>query len=239
MRKRSKSVEETCEANDGLTGFDPNAYMVSLSHRLILCPNAKAGSTSLIYYFQQLEPEAFSISRFQENFETPMALNAYADAHDMITFSFVRHPLDRLVSAFEEKFMLDKPYLKLSEKVNGNFTAFIDLVINDVSRYMETLTGTIDPRWRPYYLQCDYCNIKFHVIGKVETFEEDIRNVFEQVGLDRQFFGPDSETVHGNQVDHANNWTEQYLALLSEETKWQLYELYRYDFELFDYEFHF
>lgn len=33
----------------------------------------------------------------------------------------------------------------------------------------------VDAHWRPFFARCAYCDVDYDVIGKLETFEEDVR----------------------------------------------------------------
>ena len=35
--------------------------------------------------------------------------------------------------------------------------------------------GQLDVHWRPYFRRCGYCQIPYKVIGKAETFHEDVK----------------------------------------------------------------
>ena len=76
----------------------------------------------------------------------------------------------RLVSSYEDKI------LGLSE--NGEmfgglyiktFPQFVNYILNE----WKTRNNT-NEHWSPYYMHCDYCEIKYDIIGRTESFEDDL-----------------------------------------------------------------
>ncbi len=71
-----------------------------------------------------------------------------------------------------------------------NFETFIKYVCDSVEVSTECKRTMSDPRlrgrqtnkcpevdvhWRPFYTRCHYCEVDYEVIGRVETFTEDVR----------------------------------------------------------------
>ncbi len=263
LSERRKRVQDVCRHQNVPHRFNRKPYMVSLKDGLVYCRNAKAGTTTWLDYFKKLSdakfsmrnmtnkklhieiPPKFDISRLSRdvrwNFETASRMKRFNERHDLLSFSFVRHPFDRLVSTFENKFLFrqDKTYYRSAEKINGDFGRFIAIVIEDVSRFLEHPKFVIDVHWRPFYVRCDYCNVDFNVIGKVETFDEDVLYIVNKAGLVDELLDPDymdPDSIHRlNSVPHDVNRTEKYFAKLSSAAKRKLYDLFRLDFELFGY----
>lgn len=87
------------------------------------------------------------------------------------------------MSTFENK-LLNEGWKKQLEK---NFTKYIAHISNEIER-CEAVNFDMDQcrvevHWKPFYLRCDYCNIDFDIIGKVETFEDDVKLIMERAGL--------------------------------------------------------
>jgi hypothetical protein len=97
----------------------------------------------------------------------------------------------RLVSAYVDK-VLDKhryktKYTKLHDK-GLNFSSFVDHILqeyneSDCRKYYNVPCFTIDPHWRPLNSKCSYCDIPYDVIGRMETFEEDVRYILLKQSL--------------------------------------------------------
>ena len=91
--------------------------------------------------------------------------------------------------------------------------------------------------YRPYLPKCNYCDVDFDVIGKLEDFEEDVAYIAEKRNL----------TEHRGLLNHVQNENpergeesrrerrDKYMSQLSPEMVRDLYELYKIDFEMFGY----
>ena len=44
---------------------------------------------------------------------------------------------------------------------------------------------TLNSHYNPYYFNCDYCNVPYHFIGRLEHWDEDIANI-DKAGLQSQ-----------------------------------------------------
>ena len=118
--------------------------------------------------------------------ENSVDLPEYLEANNYFTFSFVRHPFDRLASAYINK--LEQVLLPSSEKkivqigvaarqvyqaTHGNvtFPNFLDYVVKEGEKSAQAL----DSHWFPYYTKCNYCSMNYSFIGRMETFDEDLK----------------------------------------------------------------
>ena len=89
----------------------------------------------------------------------------------------------------------------------------------------------MDGHWKPYFQKCDYCDVDFDVIGKMETFNEDVDFIFQSTRLDEISSIRRNEKLNSHQRSNLG----QYFQNLSENVIRQLYEVYKIDFEMFDY----
>ena len=99
------------------------------------------------------------------------------------SFSMVRHPFERIVSAFQDKFVDNNSgvFRNIKKKMissygDASFISFVKLVIassqllcNDVNRC------TINRHWKPFISSCAYCTENYTFILKAETFKEDLQ----------------------------------------------------------------
>ena len=106
---------------------------------------------------------------------------------------------------------------------------------------------TANEHWRPYYQQCDYCDIKYNFIGRVENFENDFSYVAKMTniplhtlpdklfhvhpsGSDRRYFVPRKISKK-----EKNKKVIDYFGQLNDLQLQQLYDMYKVDFEMFGY----
>ena len=103
-------------------------------------------------------------------------LPTYLKNNNYLSFSFVRHPFDRLVSAYREKVEMKKNGLYVRGKLKKlygktDFHTFLQHVINTYTR----TNLKVDRHWRSFNSRCTYCSMKYDVIGRAETFNEDAK----------------------------------------------------------------
>ena len=68
------------------------------------------------------------------------------------------------------------------------FPEFVEHVLeeynkSDCYRSYNVPCLTIDAHWRPYNARCSYCDIPYSVIGRIETFEEDVKYIIFRQNL--------------------------------------------------------
>ena len=167
----------------------PN-LLVSDQFNLTVCINWKTGSSSLRSILLQnsgLESwdEAEVISNdLQELSKFPLSGIRYRLQH-YFNIIMVRHPLDRLVSAYNDKLNMDKEYrqrlgkliidrdhlnVSKSEYASGkgvSFKQFIDFI----------LEGGRDPHWDSYSKKCLPCLLPYNYLMRTETMDEDLRYI--------------------------------------------------------------
>ena len=134
-------------------------FSFSQKHRLLYCRNAKVGTTT------------WKVSTF---FKIPSSeiypkFNWHMKPTDVFSFFTVRHPFERLVSAYEHK------VLRNHAKFLGNisFEYFLTKHVIHEANICPDTNQCMNIHWMPYISACSYCNINYTVIQKMETFEED------------------------------------------------------------------
>ena len=101
-------------------------------------------------------------------------------------FMVVRHPLDRLVSAHNDKIILiDNNLAKERKQVLDLHFKNHGKVSNDLHAFIEYILETkshLNRHWAPVTALCDPCNIKYDKIVKLETQTDDLLDVISHLG---------------------------------------------------------
>ena len=88
--------------------------------------------------------------------------------------------------------------------------------------------------YRPFYHRCDFCDVKYDVIGFMETYYDDFIYIAQKLNhttlltraKERINQTPGSKQPQSRRI-------KEHFALLSGEARQKLYQLYRIDFEMF------
>ena len=105
-----------------------------------------------------------------------------------IKFMVVRHPMDRLLSAYRDKMRgRDVTYNHLANSVVKQFRQnktnmekfptfleFVRMVLSNVSLANE-------PHWSKYFYNCDPCQVKYDYVLKLETMQHDMDMLLSKV----------------------------------------------------------
>ncbi|KAK8386108.1 hypothetical protein O3P69_010674 [Scylla paramamosain] len=167
-------------------------------------------------------------------------------------FVVVRHPFERLLSAYRDKLedyqrdlmfrdgyyytLYGKSIVKLYRddgdrtlvnRTEPTWKEFVRYVIN-------TPPSKFDEHWKPIYTLCSPCVVKYDVIAKMETFSEDTQYIINQVGLENVLH---VEWIHRTAKTKTSDVALKYYSQLTVNQVEQLYEKYRLDFDLFGYDY--
>ncbi|XP_013416162.1 carbohydrate sulfotransferase 12-like [Lingula anatina] len=113
------------------------------------------------------------------------------------------------------------------------FRDFIQFVI-DHSKHTKDGTwkvnGFVDIHWLPISKQCFPCQVRYDIIGKLETFDEDLDQVAKHVGIRQKILYPSSmkRKTFGHVKEAFKTLSLQQIA--------ELKRIYCQDFKLFNYE---
>ena len=153
---------------------------------------------------------------------------------DPVSFANVRHPFERLVSAY-----IDKVQGQTQGKVqNKSWENFLKIVLKEVKKSPDKkkrkeMEKNIYRHTRPYNNHCSFCILKYKVISKMETFDEDRNQILDMVGLEGKK-EDEKLNVHGG--DKTSDLTRKYFKNISQKLKKKLLDLYKHEFALFAYQ---
>lgn len=248
--------------NDTLHRPNPWEFLVSKKHHLVWCNVFKAGSTSWLYNFNILagysrhylaRSKQVPLNLARLRYPRPSLQELRAALNGSVSFLIARHPLERLLSGYRDKLQYSLPHTyhrKLGIEIIQRYRAKIPAL--NKSRHDLSWTSmryptfaefisylldsaregqTLDMHWRPITEFCTPCMFDFDVIAHTETLQEDQEYVIHKAGL-QQIIKPEWKNEgHGITTKQL----DKYYSLLSRSQILQLYHIYRYDFELFNY----
>ncbi|XP_018324385.1 carbohydrate sulfotransferase 11-like [Agrilus planipennis] len=248
-----KNWEKQIEIN-----FKPKAseYLINNRYKLVYCKIFKAASSSWLYNFNLMA--GYNTSYINEFITDPMGLirKKYfrpsffelKRANRVYTsFIIVRHPFERLLSAFKDKLECardnNKAYRRLRLLIKKGrrgqnpgaylrnctsgptFFQFITYVIRmaKINRFNE--------HWEPVWSFCTPCFFEFDVIAHVETLQEDADYLIKHAKLE-DVIKPQWRHKSASQT---KDEAKKYFSELSQSQIKDLYNIYRQDFEMFGY----
>jgi len=219
-------------------------------HDLLFCRNAKVGTTTWLTHFLRLsnlsEAEKnstiFSSPKLHKNipplFPVPDDVDLRVLAKSSTSFSMVRHPFERLVSAFQDKMVdgTDPSYFNVRNYIiekygDVTFPNFVNMILHKSISKCRTLNSCrIDKHWRPFISRCGYCDLPYRVIAKAENFQDDQRFIGDLAGVQL-----DKVETHHSSGGSTRQLSKEYFSMLDTHTVNRLYKLYKVDFEMFGY----
>lgn len=240
--------------------FPVKQMYVDDKHGLIFCEVPKVGCTNWKRILLALT-ENFSLKEALKigqgnihaqvmGYVTPMARFSEKGRQfrlkKYLKFMFVRHPLERIISAFRDKFENNNIAYQIGigkriiNKYRNHSAGHImqngkGVTFKEFAKYLidegksKRTYPPVDVHWATYHTLCDPCSIQYDVIGKHETLQIDANNILKMAGSDLTF--PESQNKNKTNV----NTVSTYLSQLDASDKEKLWKTYEMDSEMFDY----
>jgi len=203
--------------------------------KIVNCLIQKAASTTWFAEFWQLESnttlpngERPKIEKKRLRMKKEIFESMSSDPKfPLLLFSTVRHPLDRIVSCYRNKFEANG--LWVPKYGDLSFKQFVQMVITESKHYGKMDINEVNVHWRPFYLSpCGFCELPFTVIAKTENLKNDMKFIGQVANLNF------TTSIVKNQHKREKS-TRDYLSLLDNKTLSQLIKVYQPDFEMFQY----
>eukprot|EP00092_Neocalanus_flemingeri_P057251 GFUD01067983.1.p1 GENE.GFUD01067983.1~~GFUD01067983.1.p1 ORF type:complete len:289 (-),score=46.04 GFUD01067983.1:102-968(-) len=238
--KRKERINKVCQEHASKLYFDNvpihNYHIIFIpKYNVLHCEIPKAASSTWtvgtfmkladelgVPYRQNKEHERTDFQKYFQikNMET---FNRILEG-DPVSFTNVRHPFERLVSA----------YYNQVQSSGKTFDQFVQSVLRTANTTQNKQTYfEMNQHWRPYNTYCAFCNINYKVISKSETFKEDKKEIMHMLGLEDEDEEKRMNKQPGNTTESK---TRELFRNLTEEVKIALVDLYKYDFAMFDYD---
>jgi hypothetical protein len=205
--------------------------MINREYKCIFIHVPKCGGLSMESICRDndilIDPVNNNANKLNEKHDTDVYTN-FEDVPDInFSFSFVRNPFERLVSAWKCPWVTGKRINDKWEVPFSNFTDFIrDFVLKESDwnffRWSHVMPYT-DSRMKLF--NSDGKEL-LSFIGKLETYQQDFNFVCDKIKI------PQQQLPHKNATKH-KSYTEYY----DDETKQIVAEKYAKDIEYFGYEY--
>lgn len=158
-------------------------------------------------------------------------------------FLFVRHPFERLLSAYKNKFEQHYNSSKYFQarfgrliiknfRVNPSSRSLLtgdDVTFEEFVEFVISENTIFNEHWKPIFDLCQPCLVKYDFIGKYESLYSDSDFLLNHIGVKNITFPRVQKTVS------TSTYLSKYLPQLSYRTVSQLYKIYYNDFKIFNY----
>ncbi|XP_068726256.1 carbohydrate sulfotransferase 10-like [Montipora capricornis] len=156
-------------------------------------------------------------------------------------FVFVRDPLERLLSAYEDKIVRDRAWYfhdSYSKKILDYFNRFVDpssddkLTFKKFIYYISTIGFNEDRHWATYQNLCFPCDIQYDFIGHFNDMQEEATYILRQTGMDKAVTFPPFITRSNTTTKMLKNF-----ATIPKAKIFELAKLFEKDYEMFNFHF--
>ena len=283
-RERISTICQSIRNGNARKGVVPKSYLVSLgnmmvdsTHKLAYCEQPKVGSTTWMHHFYKLFPRRVQetmpkrpighwyrnsiYTSFNVSVDFLKDLDYLIEAEKILAFTFVRHPFERLVSAYKQKVLgacnnenicgtnQTTAIIELTHggkykewyNKNHTFPAFADLVLDEYRKdicYGSSLCpfSSVDIHWRPLSSKCSHCDVSYNVIGHMETFNDDIKFISTKANLSLEILKQENSSKDVQLIMNKKNESLIFFSRLNLTQISELYRMYETDFRLFNYD---
>ncbi len=258
LQERVLHTKKMCNKMQAPSSRPPRFYSDE-HHGLLFCPMTKVGSTSwlalLVYANNGTKaswPPVHS-SRFMSKSGVPKLSTLSATARkERLQNSFkwlvVRHPFDRLVSAWRDKLTkANSPYRKkmgktIIQRYRKKGKEETRKQYKDVARFDEFVqflhdTHKGDQHWSQYHKVCSPCSVEWDAILRTETNSEDANIILDRLPTYKKGIPfIHSHAKNSGYLFQADKDLSEFFSSVSPEAMDYIWKQYGADMRLFGYE---
>ena len=251
LQERKARVQDYCRRRkrnaSTVLGHNRRYFLVFRSRRVIYCFIPKVASKQWKEVLLSLEEEDKQIYR-KVNGISKNNLNNFSpqEVEEMLknyfTFLFVRDPMERLLSAYKDKFLRENKSFhralgrRIVKQYRRNATRQAletgsDVTFSEFANFVVDSHRFPDEHWAPFDKLCHPCAVNYDFIGRHEELTEDAPYLVKKAGIDDRVSFPPF---------HPSNTTADMLHYYSQIPKrkiFQIAKLYESDYEMFGYPF--
>lgn len=171
-------------------------------------------------------------------------------------FIVVRHPFDRLLSAYRDRLTSTGKYSHQAwvhvpriirflrpaatlQEVSRHNLFYKNKTVRIAPSFQEFIhylllkkPGNMDIHWVPYWTQCNPCSIHYDAVVKLETVLDDQEYINQKTGMQEVI---NLETLHKTNGGSTKDHRKEFFSEVPCEVLIELYKLYYADFILFGY----
>ncbi|CAH1795908.1 unnamed protein product [Owenia fusiformis] len=196
--------------------------LVNERYKFLICPIPKIGSSFLKTIFKILHLNLTKTDPttlvgkgdiHSEPFPKLLDFDTTEQKKILSTYTkvmFTRDPLSRIFSAYQDKLVstnliywgsgkgIIKAYRhnpsskSLSCGHDTRFEEFLDFLIHFSENHN---SDKMDIHWKPVHLQCDPCMIQYDIIGKLESFYDDMTETLRTIGAQDKIYLPKVDSL--------------------------------------------
>ncbi|KZC14786.1 Carbohydrate sulfotransferase 12 [Dufourea novaeangliae] len=257
LNTRRTELEHYCDTiTRGESNLDNvlSNMVIDITHGISWCPIYKAASSTWMKHFATLggvltetameliRRDILQINTIVRKAFPRMVLQKLNKTKK---FLIVRHPFERLVSAYRDKLEhiqgrdyyykrfgrhIAHKYHKYRQpnetKIEPTFTEFLRFIIEE--KYF-------DEHWAPFVDTCEPCLIKYNYILKFDTFDRDQQFLIQELGLsDYLYEKGDLKNINPRGVTTAA-LVKEYMQNVPRSVLDEINKVYETDFKLFSY----
>lgn len=246
-------IQNLCSGSRTMTLWEKNYLLRHLivddKYRLIYCYVPKVGCANWKRVFNALYGDVSSPDDVRRVDHTSMVyLSTYSEAEiqyrlkHYFKFMFVRHPVDRLLSAYRNKFgehfkdFEQKYGTKIVKQFRPNPPSNPkgdDITFAEFLLYVaSSKKSELNEHWSAYVDLCQPCSVSYDFVGFYEDFEDDIAFILDALMLNKILQFPKKQAYYKPLSDESKM---EYIRRVPNSTLDNLVEALSTDFELFGY----
>ncbi|XP_003784817.1 carbohydrate sulfotransferase 9 [Otolemur garnettii] len=264
QERRRSFLQEFCKKYSGVSRPQSHLFhMVSRiyvedKHKILYCEVPKAGCSNwkrILMVLNGLAPSTYNIShdavhygKYLKKLDSFDLQGIYTRLNTYTKAVFVRDPMERLVSAFRDKFehpnsyyhpvfgkAIIKKYRPNACKealINGSGVKFKEFIHYLLDSHRPV---GMDIHWEKVSKLCYPCLINYDFVGKFETLEEDANYFLQLIGAPKELKFPNFKDRHSSDERTNVQVVRQYLKDLTRTERQLIYDFYYLDYLMFNY----
>ena len=247
LQERKARVQDYCKRHkrttDTVLGKDLHYFDVFRSRKVIYCFIPKVSSSHWKRVLSALVTE--DKQNYQGSLKNTLSKFPQQEVKQMLedyfTFLFVREPMERVLSAYKDKFVKDNNYFhrKYGRDIIRRYRP------NPTKQALETGSGVTFPEFTKYVVEvgmrnehwqafdrlCHPCAVNYDFIGRFENLYEEAHRLIKKAGI---------EDLVSSDAFHSSNTAADmlhYYSQIPKERILQMAKIYESDYEMFGYPF--